>query len=172
MKRRIKCSMLFATLLFICCGADGFRVEVNLPTASELKKGSQVRYRSVPVGEVEKVVLRRAQDGKATEAIAMLVIRDPQVVIRESDTFSLGTAGLIGDSYVDISPGPSGSPPLRPGSTVAGVVPRTFPIPDIENLSTASRLLELTSRLSKLPPERRDAIMKELHAIVDKALKE
>jgi hypothetical protein len=124
------------------------------------------------VGEVEQVVLRRAPDGKVTEAIATLVIQDRKVVLRESDTFRLPSLGLLDNRFVDIDPGPSGSPPLRPGATVNATIPPTIAFFDAKNLSSFFGLLELSTRMNSLPPEKRDAIMKEFHAMVDKALEE
>lgn len=158
-----KVAWLFTTALLMSCGGQGFRIQVVFPQTNHLKKGSQVRYRGVPVGEVEKVVLRQSPDGKLTQAIATLVVKDKEILIREGDTFVMNTAGLIGESYIDISPGPSKSPPLKPETTVEGAVPATFPLTDLKNLSTILGLLELTTRMGELPAERRDAVMKEIH---------
>jgi ABC-type transporter Mla subunit MlaD len=143
-----------------------------LQQTNGLKKGSQIRFRGIPIGEVEQVALRRAPDGKTTQAFTTLVVRERQAVLREGGQFRLATAGLIGEAFIDVIPGASDSPPLKPGLTVQATIPPTLPLADARNLSSFLRLLELASRMNSLPPEKHDAILKEFHSMVEKALEE
>ena len=81
-------------------GARGYVVTADFASSSGLKTGANVEIAGVAVGRVESIGLKNDQ--------AHVVIRmQPQVQITEDAIVSIKTKGLIGERYVNISPGGS-----------------------------------------------------------------
>ena len=81
-------------------GRGGYLVSANFPSSAGLKVGANVEIAGVAVGRVESIALRNDQ--------AHVVIRmQPQIQIAEDAIVSIKTKGLIGERYVNISPGGS-----------------------------------------------------------------
>ncbi len=75
-----------------------------------LNVGSPVRYRGIPVGEVTGI---RINPDNVEEIEVELEISDT-TPIREDTVASLETQGITGVSYIQLSGGTRGSPPLKP----------------------------------------------------------
>ena len=81
-------------------GGGGYVVNADFPSAAGLKVGANVEIAGVAVGRVESIGLQNDQ--------ARVVIRvQPQIKIAEDAIVSVKTKGLIGERYVNISPGGS-----------------------------------------------------------------
>jgi phospholipid/cholesterol/gamma-HCH transport system substrate-binding protein len=81
-------------------GGSGYVVSADFPSSAGLKVGANVEIAGVAVGRVESIGLRNDQ--------AHVVIRvQPQIKIAEDAIVSIKTKGLIGERYVNISPGGS-----------------------------------------------------------------
>ena len=81
-------------------GDSGYAVIADFPSSAGLKVGAIVEIAGVAVGRVESIGLRNDQ--------ARVVIRvQPQIKIAEDAIVSIKTKGLIGERYVNISPGGS-----------------------------------------------------------------
>lgn len=79
-------------------GPTGYVVSADFPSTAGLKVGANVEIAGVAVGRVESIGLRNDQ--------AHVVIRvQPQITIAEDAIVSIKTKGLIGERYVNISPG-------------------------------------------------------------------
>jgi phospholipid/cholesterol/gamma-HCH transport system substrate-binding protein len=81
-------------------GGGGYLVSADFPSSSGLKVGANVEIAGVAVGRVESIGLKNDQ--------AHVVLRvQPQVAIADDAIVSIKTKGLIGERYVNISPGGS-----------------------------------------------------------------
>jgi phospholipid/cholesterol/gamma-HCH transport system substrate-binding protein len=81
-------------------GGSGYNVVAFFSNISGLRIGSQVEIAGVEVGRVKKIELENYQ--------AKLTIRlNKDVIIQEDAIVSIKTKGLIGDKYVQITPGGS-----------------------------------------------------------------
>jgi phospholipid/cholesterol/gamma-HCH transport system substrate-binding protein len=81
-------------------GGSGYNVVAFFSNISGLRLGSQVEIAGVEVGRVKKIELENYQ--------AKLTIRlNKDVIIQEDAIVSIKTKGLIGDKYVQITPGGS-----------------------------------------------------------------
>jgi phospholipid/cholesterol/gamma-HCH transport system substrate-binding protein len=98
---------------------EGRRVDARFATVAGLDSKSAVRVAGVRIGRVDAVRL----DGR--EARVSLVL-DPQLTLTEGTRARIASLGLLGESYVELLPGPPGSPPLPPGAVVPGEVPVTL----------------------------------------------
>jgi phospholipid/cholesterol/gamma-HCH transport system substrate-binding protein len=102
--------------------AGGYDVKAIFSNCSGLRPGSQVMIAGVEVGRVRGIRLQEY------EANVDMVI-NPQVALQKDSIASIKTKGLIGEKYVDVSPGAS-EEKIKPG----GVIRDTEPAMDIEGL--------------------------------------
>ncbi len=83
-------------------------------SVSGLENGSAVRYRGVPVGTVEKILIPKDDIGKVEVHIAV----EPDMPIKADTKAVLSTVGLTGLQFVDLVAGTPEAPPLEPGSFI------------------------------------------------------
>ena len=81
-------------------GGRGYVVSADFPTVGGLKAGSTVEIAGVPVGSVDKIVLVEDQ------ARVVMNIRTG-IKLQDDSIASIKTKGLIGEKFVQISPGGS-----------------------------------------------------------------
>ena len=103
-------------------GDKGYEIQAVFSSSGGLKTGSSVVIAGVEVGRVKKVVL---DDYEARVTMTLPL----EVKIQEDAIASIKTKGLIGEKYVEISPGGLDEN-IGPG----GVIRDTQPPIDIEQL--------------------------------------
>lgn len=81
-------------------GGSTYAVSARFGSISGLKEGAEVEIAGVKVGKVAGIHL----DPADYDAIVTFAI-EPEVKISSDSIASIRTAGIIGDRYVDISPG-------------------------------------------------------------------
>jgi phospholipid/cholesterol/gamma-HCH transport system substrate-binding protein len=108
-------------------GAKGYEVYAIFSNSGGLKTGSSIVIAGVEVGRVKGIVLEDYQ-----ARVALTLSRD--VKIQEDAIASIKTKGLVGEKYLEITPG--GSEKIIPPG---GKIRETLPPVDIEEL--ISRLL-------------------------------
>lgn len=81
-------------------GGRGYRVQAGFDSVSGLKSGAVVEIAGVEVGRVTDIALREYR------ALVTMLIQ-PGVRLQEDAIVSVKTKGLIGEKYVQISPGGS-----------------------------------------------------------------
>ena len=86
-------------------GRQGYVVNADFPTVGGLKAGSAVEIAGVEVGRVESIGLK---DYQARVALRI----DDAVKLQDDSIASIKTKGLIGEKFIQISPG--GSDKLMP----------------------------------------------------------
>ena len=99
----------------------GYRVHVWFDTANGITDGSPVQYAGVEVGKVQAVhIVPKAQARPQVE----LIVRLPSsVVVRADDEASISTFGLLGEKYLQITPGAGVGPQLGPDGKLVGKPP-------------------------------------------------
>jgi phospholipid/cholesterol/gamma-HCH transport system substrate-binding protein len=100
----------------------GYQVEALFSNGTGLRSGSPVMIAGVEIGRVKRVTL---QD---YEAKVVMVIR-PGVVLQKDAIASIKTKGLIGEKYIEITPG-AADQKIAPG----GLIHDTQPAMDLEGL--------------------------------------
>ena len=89
-------------------GSDSYTVTARFSSASGVNPGSRVEIAGVRVGTVKDVLLDEFFD-------AIVTLELPNSLELDEDTIaSVKTAGLIGDRFIDLSPGGSIFP-MEPG---------------------------------------------------------
>lgn len=93
-------------------GGNGYSLEARFSSVSGLRNGAEVEIAGVRVGRVSGIRL----DPQNPAAIVTLHL-DKNVKLTDDVIASVKTSGLIGDKYINLEPGGSGSP-LAPGDTI------------------------------------------------------
>ena len=83
-------------------GEDNYGVKARFTSISGLKEGALVEIAGVKVGKVTNIVL----DGEDYEAVVSLNI-NRSVKLQDDIIASIRTAGVIGDKFIDLTPGGS-----------------------------------------------------------------
>jgi phospholipid/cholesterol/gamma-HCH transport system substrate-binding protein len=87
-------------------------ITARFTNASGLKEGSTVRIAGVAVGNVTKVAL------KQDEMVALVTFGiDSSITLDDDTSASVRSNGLIGEKFISIQPGSSGTP-LKPGAII------------------------------------------------------
>ena len=94
---------------------QGYRVNVSFPNAQDLASQSDVRIAGVSVGKVVSTQL----DPKGNRTMATLQIDNQYAPIRQDTQAILRTKTILGETYVQLIPGSSHSPPIRDGGMLA-----------------------------------------------------
>ena len=93
------------------------------PEANGLKAGSEVWLAGLEVGEVKSVRFSDPNDRDVLDAIEVVLEVDLKVAsrIRKDSVTSLRTIGLLGDKYVEISPGTAEAPQIFANGSIQGI---------------------------------------------------
>jgi phospholipid/cholesterol/gamma-HCH transport system substrate-binding protein len=103
-------------------GEKGYEVYAEFSNVGELKIGSSIVIAGVDVGRVKRITLDNYK--------ARVVLNLPEgLKIQEDSIVSIKTKGLIGEKYIEITPGGS-EKIIRPG----GRIRETQPAIDLEEL--------------------------------------
>jgi len=103
-------------------GEKGYEVYALFSNSGGLKPGSSVAIAGVDVGKVKSIILEDYQ--------ARIVMDLPErIKIQDDSIASIKTKGLIGEKYIEISPG-GAEKHILPG----GLIRETQPAVDIEQL--------------------------------------
>jgi phospholipid/cholesterol/gamma-HCH transport system substrate-binding protein len=100
----------------------GYQVQAAFSNGGGLRRGTPVVIAGVEIGRVESVGL------EDYEAKVRLLIQ-PSVVLQSDTIASIKTKGLIGEKYIELTPGASDKT-IKPG----GLIRETQPPMDLEGL--------------------------------------
>ena len=97
-------------------GDEGRRIDAEFDSVAGLDDKAAVRVAGVRVGRVDGIRL----DGQ--RAVVTLLLDTP-VELTEGASATISSLGLLGDKYVELSPGPRGVSPLPEGAPLPGLTP-------------------------------------------------
>ncbi len=100
----------------------GYRLRVLFDSANGITDGSPVQYAGVEVGKVQAVQLRHPTH-QADAKVQLVVVLPSTVTVRTDDIASISTFGLLGEKYLEITPGPGAGTVLGPDGELAGKPP-------------------------------------------------
>jgi len=101
---------------------NGYQLQAAFSNGSGLRRGTPVVIAGVEIGRVESVGL------EDYEAKVRIVVQ-PGVALQTDTIASIKTKGLIGEKYIELTPGASDQT-IKPG----GVIRETQPAMDLEGL--------------------------------------
>jgi len=114
---------LLAITIFLITGQTGLFTDTIFlntytPDAGGLRTGAVVRLAGVDIGNVQSVALSGRSNLNEAVEIVMEVNSRFLPDIRSDSQIILGTQGVLGDSYINISRGTATGQPIPPGGTV------------------------------------------------------
>lgn len=142
-------------LIFLMTGTTGlFTPKIVLKSyydnAGGLRPGAAVRLQGVDIGNVTKVSINPSHTDNPVE-VTMKVSTKYSQLLRKDSVSSLATAGVLGETFIDIDSSQAKGPEARDGDTLA-----TRDHPDIQDVVRASQ-----GTLQNM-----DALLKRLDRIV------
>jgi phospholipid/cholesterol/gamma-HCH transport system substrate-binding protein len=149
--------------------------------AGGIEVGSPVRVSGIKVGRVEKIDFFVPQDANAAKNVALhepgsaddvddngkvitplrvkiSVRKDAALGVRKDSRFYINLAGIIGERYIEITPGHMKSPQLMSGDVVAGVDP-----PRIDQLISQS--FDLAGKIKDIIDENKGDITRSIELL-------
>jgi phospholipid/cholesterol/gamma-HCH transport system substrate-binding protein len=116
---------ILAVAIVLISGGAGFFTEkydlnTYLASASGLRKGSLVWVAGIESGNVSKVNITTSDDPNRAVEVVMQVEKRYSQTIRNDSVATLGSIGLLGDKYIDITRGSPSAKPTPPGGEVKG----------------------------------------------------
>jgi len=117
-------SVTLAFLLFLMSGTAGLftkRITVKsyFDNASGLRVGAPVRLNGVDIGNVTRISIVTSKDKQLTPVeVTMKIGTKYQEALRRDSVTSLETAGVLGETYLDIDSSQAVAAPLQDGDTL------------------------------------------------------
>ncbi len=113
--------ILFAVAIFVIGGKTGFFLArtsyfVRFPNSQGLVAGNQVRLAGVTVGAVRGIDVPHQPGLDLT--IHFDIERKYQHLVKTDSRVEIKTIGLLGDKYLEVTPGSPGKPDLSPDSEI------------------------------------------------------
>lgn len=137
-------ALLVATVGVVAGSGDGYTVDVVLPAATNLVKGSEVEIDGATAGRVKELQTR---DGKAVVTVAL---EDDYAPLHDGTTARVSYKALLGERILELFPGKDSATALSDGALVEGSVDRVELDQVLAALDkpTRVRLQSLLDRLS------------------------
>jgi phospholipid/cholesterol/gamma-HCH transport system substrate-binding protein len=117
-------SLVLALLLFLMSGTGGFftrRIALvsYFDNAEGLRIGAPVRLSGVDIGNVSRILIVREKDKQLTPVeVVMKVSTKYDFNLRRDSVTSLDTAGVLGETYMDIDSSQAVGPQAQDGDTL------------------------------------------------------
>jgi phospholipid/cholesterol/gamma-HCH transport system substrate-binding protein len=98
-----------------------YRLNAEFKTGAGLAGGAEVRVAGIQKGTVRRIDLPQRPDQKVR--IEMDLDSETRRIIRKDSVAAIHTEGLMGDEYLEISPGTSNAPAVKDNDTLEGAPP-------------------------------------------------
>ena len=161
MKAETKVGLLFifATILVVgfayTIGAlnpfsNSHELTVAYNFAGGIEVGSPVRVMGIKVGKVKEIVFapdHKMESGEEVKLkIKIQVQKKAWKSIRQDSRFYINLAGVIGEKFLEVSPGSSSSPELTPGQVIRGEDPPRIDQLISQSYGLAGKILEMVEK--------------------------
>lgn len=133
----------------------GYEVTVTFDFISGLRKNAPVKLGGAEVGYVKDIQILCNKE--QTQIVVTLWV-DAKAKIRTDSEFRIMTAGLMGEKFIEISPGGKSIPFLKPATTVAGINPFEL---ELQADIIANNLNDVLLEIKKLSKHADDIVTKE-----------
>lgn len=100
----------------------GYQLRVLFDSANGITEGSPVQYAGVEVGKVADVELFYLKD-QAQPKVQLSVRLPVHVIVRADDEAAISTFGLLGEKYLELTPGLGAGPVVESGGQLVGKPP-------------------------------------------------
>ncbi|HEX4923016.1 MAG TPA: MlaD family protein [Bdellovibrionales bacterium] len=161
MKVETKVGLLFLVAIFLIIGfayglgglnlfSNHHELNVQYNFAGGIEVGSPVRVMGIKVGKVLAIDFDpNMKDAKGEEVklrIRISVSKQAWPTVREDSRYFINLAGIIGEKFLEISPGSTGAAELKPGATVRGEDPPRIDQLISQSYGLAGKILEFVEK--------------------------
>ena len=130
--------------------ANNYNLFIQYNFAGGIEVGSPVRVMGIKVGKVDRIDFvpdqKDAQGNEVKLRIKIAVEKKAMETIREDSRFFINLAGIIGEKFLEISPGKSTAPVLKPDSTVRGDDPPRIDQLISQSYGVAGKIMDMLSK--------------------------
>jgi phospholipid/cholesterol/gamma-HCH transport system substrate-binding protein len=120
--------------------------EASFRDVKGLRKGAPVWLFGTEVGSVKDIRLNPVYG----TVVSFSVERDAVGFLRSNSQAEILTMGLLGDKYVELTPGSPRAGPIEPGEVIKGKVPQELPRVIEESAKTIEKTSELINKVDSL----------------------
>ena len=116
---------LLAVAIFYVSGQSGiftkkYTVTAFFPSANGLRSGAEVWLEGVTIGNVDKVRISKQPNPEKSVEVDLKLDESYKNIIRTDSMVTIGTIGLLGDKYVDVTRGTEGGQVVPDGGSLQG----------------------------------------------------
>ena len=130
--------------------ASSHDIRVGYNFAGGVEVGSPVRVMGIKVGKVRAIEFTPEQKSPTGEEVKLTVTltisRDAWKTVRSDSKFFINLAGVIGEKFVEVTPGSLSAAELEPGSFVRGEDPPRFDQLISQSYGLAGKILEMVEK--------------------------
>lgn len=130
--------------------ASSYDVRVGYNYAGGVEVGSPVRVMGIKVGKVKAIEFSPDQKSATGEEVKLSVVlsisREAWPTVRQDSKFFINLAGVIGEKFVEVSPGSSSSAQLEPNSFVRGEDPPRIDQLISQSYGLAGKILDMVEK--------------------------
>ena len=143
--------LVFASMMGVLSPFSNQRtLNVMYNYAGGIDVGSPVRVMGIPVGKVRKIEFDpsyKMPDGEEVKLrLVVSVDRKAWSSIRKDSKFFINMAGVIGEKFLEISPGTTDSPELNDGDTLRGDDPPRIDQLISQGYGLAGKIIEIVNK--------------------------
>lgn len=118
--------------------------------AGGIEVGSPVRVMGIKVGKVESIEFDPDQKLPSGEEVKLRlkigISKEAWPTVRQDSRFFINLAGVIGEKFLEVTPGTSASPELEPGSLVRGEDPPRIDQLISQGYGLAGKILDIVEK--------------------------
>lgn len=161
MKVETKVGLLFLASILLVTGfayylgilnpfSSAYKLHIMYNYAGGLEEGSPVRVMGIKVGKVQKIEFAPNQKTSSGEEVklkvSILVEKKAWESVRKDSKYFINLAGVIGEKFLEISPGSMTEPELQDGDTVRGEDPPRIDQLISQSYGLAGKMIELVNK--------------------------
>jgi len=158
MKVETKVGLLFVAAIALAAGfayylgalnpfANTHSIYVAYNFAGGIEVGSPVRVMGIKVGKVQEIAfapnLKMPNGEEAKLRLKLNISKAAWTTVKEDSQFFINLAGVIGEKFLEVTPGSADSPSLKPGSLVRGIDPPRIDQLISQSYGLAGKILEM-----------------------------
>ncbi|MEK7358685.1 MAG: MlaD family protein, partial [Bdellovibrionota bacterium] len=125
-------------------------VELGYNFAGGIEVGSKVRVMGIEVGKVQRIEfdpkLRMPTGEEVKLKVTISISKDAWETVRQDSRFFINLAGVIGEKYIEVSPGSSAAAALSPGMLLRGEDPPRIDQLISQSYGLAGKILQMVEK--------------------------
>ncbi len=130
--------------------SNSYQLNVMYNYAGGLEEGSPVRVMGIKVGKVQKIEFEpgfKTDSGEEVKLrVAIQVDKKAWSTLRKDSKYFINLAGVIGEKFLEISPGSLSEPELKSGSSVRGEDPPRIDQLISQSYGLAGKLIQMVEK--------------------------